>query len=150
MRRSDERSDGCVRIQRSSSAAIYRWSHLLVYTKTWYWRRGSSLRSSGFQSTATHSSVSVGVVCRGRRSSTTCHRRVSHTGDVTFSVRGSIPGSGGTSTSGHQASQRRNVRAVYKDKSLTTSGRSSRYLVFWVRFYLCLFHFSVVSRLEIA
>lgn len=96
----------------------------------------------------THSLVSIGVVCRGRRASTSCHRWVSHTGDVTFSVRGSIPGSGGTSTSGYQASQRRNERAVYKDKSRTTSARSSR-LVSWVRFYLCLFHFSVVSWLEI-
>jgi hypothetical protein len=48
VRRGGEWSDDRVSIQRSSKATIYRCSHLHVYTKTWYWRRGSSLRSSEF------------------------------------------------------------------------------------------------------
>jgi len=36
-------------------------------------------------------------------------------------------------------SQRADVRAVLNDKSSTTTVRSSKHLVFWVRFHLCCF-----------
>lgn len=42
-------------------------------------------------------------------------------------------------------SQRVNVRAAFNDESSTTTVRRSGYLVFWVRFHLCYFHFTVVS-----
>jgi len=46
-------------------------------------------------------------------------------------------------------SQRADVRAVFNDKSSTTTVQSSEYLAFWVRFHLCCFYFPVVSWLEI-